>query len=186
MAVQSSGLCGKWGCHSEWRPSLKRIRRCVALRGDAPYLGVLRPWPPHHSPCGARLRRTRRQPTSRLAFQRKAGHVRLLGQYPGHRQHNANGFPKWCSTYLQETISKLRQSAISDYDAISLAGRALFVRFLGDRNLVPPVLGPVPSCSMMQHVLNEPRAGSITPLMEISSLSPMGFSTSFPKWHFTL
>lgn len=44
---------------------------------------------------------------------------------------------------LQETISTLKQCEITDYDAISLAGRALFVRFLGDRNLLPPEQGRV-------------------------------------------
>jgi len=44
---------------------------------------------------------------------------------------------------LQETINTLKKYKITDYDAISLAGRALFVRFLEDRNLLPPTQGPV-------------------------------------------
>ena len=118
---------------------LKRIRRCVALRGDAPYLGVFRPG---HLTIHRVALDSDEQDASRLpdlpSSEKRATFAYLANSRPQVAQR------KWISqvvlNLLQETISKLRQSAITDYDAISLAGRALFVRFLGDRNLVPPVL----------------------------------------------
>jgi len=119
----------------------RRIRRCVALRGDAPYLGVF-------LPGSLTIHRVAldsdKQDASRLHHfppdEKRATFAYLANSRPGAAQR------QWISqvvlNLLQETISQLME-CVSVYDAISLAGRALFVRFLGDRSLVPSAQGPV-------------------------------------------
>lgn len=121
----------------------RRIRRCVALRGDAPYLGVFRPGQLtiHRVSLdsdGQSASRLRNLPPK----EQRATFAYLANSRP-----EAASQRRWISqvvlNLLQETISTLKQHEITDYDAISLAGRALFVRFLGDRNLLLSAQGPV-------------------------------------------
>ena len=120
----------------------RRIRRCVALRGDAPYLGVFHPGrlTIHRVALdtdGKDASRLRNLPLK----EKRATFAYLANSRPEASQR------RWISqvvlNLLQETISALKQYNITDYDAISLAGRALFIRFLGDRNLLPPAQGLV-------------------------------------------
>lgn len=122
---------------------LQSIRRCMALRGDAPYLGVVRP--------GQLI-------IHRIALDAAKPNASELG-LPGDLPQNAafaylaNTRPelkirsKWVSQVvlklLRDTIKALKKHQIADYDAISLAGRALFLRFLGDRELLPEHMKPV-------------------------------------------
>ena len=120
----------------------RRIRRYVALRGDAPYLGVFRPG---------------QLTIHRVALDTDGQDASRLHNLPPNKKQDtfaylANSRPessqhRWISqvvlNLLQDTISTLKQYKITDYDAISLAGRALFIRFLGDRNLLTPAQGPV-------------------------------------------
>jgi N-6 DNA Methylase len=116
----------------------RRIRRCVALRGDAPYLGVIRPG---------------QLTVHRVALDSNGQSASRLRNLPPPKEKRAT-FPdlanarpeaasqhRWISQVvlklLHETISTLTQY-VTHYDAISLAGRALFIRFLGDRELLPP------------------------------------------------
>ena len=121
----------------------RRIRRCVALRGDAPYLGVFRPGQLtiHRVSLDSDGQNVSRLPN--LPPKEK----RATFAYLANTRPEAVSQRRWISkvvlNLLQETINTLKKYKITDYDAISLAGRALFVRFLEDRNLLPPTQGPV-------------------------------------------
>lgn len=114
----------------------------MALRGDAPYLGVFRPG---HLTIHRVALDADGQDASRLhdlpSNEKQATFAYLANSRPEAAQR------KWLSqvvlNLLQETISDLKQYEMTDHDAISLAGRALFVRFLGDRNLLPSAQGLV-------------------------------------------
>jgi hypothetical protein len=119
---------------------LNRLRRLIAMRGDAPYLGVYTSGSldvyqvslDANAPNQARVN---------LALQgaEKASTFAYLGN---NRPGVAPGQRQWISrvilNLLALSLGELKQvSAISDDDAISLVGRALFARFLADRNLIP-------------------------------------------------
>lgn len=119
---------------------LHRIRRLLAMRGDAPYLGVVAPG---------------RLEVYRIALDRKTltqSRVRLAsedGNLKGAFAYLANIRPQagishqgWISNVVLNLLtgsinSLIELGKISDEDAISLVGRALFTRFLADRNLLP-------------------------------------------------
>lgn len=120
----------------------RHIRRCVALRGDAPYLGVVRPG----------------QLTIHRVSLDEDGQKASLLDLPGEDTRatfpflanfrpNIASHRKWISgivlRLLRNAIRELLQhKEITNNDAISLTGRALFLRFLGDRHLLPDHLGP--------------------------------------------
>ena len=119
---------------------LHRIRRLLAMRGDAPYFGVLAPG---------------RLDVYRLALDRKSVvQARLeigggestkaatLAQLGNLRPRATISQREWISNVvlnlLTGSIAKLiGMQGVSNEDAISLVGRALFTRFLADRNLLP-------------------------------------------------
>ena len=120
----------------------RRIRRCVALRGDAPYLGVFRPGQLtiHRVSLDSDGQSASRLPNL-PPKEKRATFADLANARPeAASQHRS--ISKVVLNLLQETLSTLKKYDITDYDAVSLAGRALFVRFLGDRNLLPPTQGP--------------------------------------------
>lgn len=118
------------------------IRRRLALRGDVPYLGVVKP---------GQLTLYRialdDSPTDRcrlgaadLPAAPHATFAHLAYRRPGLKSNR-----RWIADVvlklLGEAITTLIQKAnVSDPDAISLVGRALFVRFLSDRNLLSDTL----------------------------------------------
>ena len=119
---------------------LHRIRRLLAMRGDAPYLGLVSPGQLHvyrlaldrKSPAEARVEWGDGDGDESTAFAR-------LGNI---RPHAAIGKRDWISNVvlnlLTGSIDKLiKAGGVSDEDAISLVGRALFTRFLADRDLLP-------------------------------------------------
>jgi hypothetical protein len=115
---------------------LSRLRRAAAMRGDAPYLGVVEPGRltvyqvglDNLVPAAARIQLPAddkdRQAT--IAF---------LGN-----ERPTVARPNWISDVvlrlLTSSIDALISCGLSDGDAISLVGRALFVRFLADRGLL--------------------------------------------------
>ena len=119
---------------------LHRIRRLLAMRGDAPYLGVVAPG---------------RLDVYRIALDRKSlGQARIelnggeaakaatLARLGNIRPHATISQREWISNVvlnlLTGSITKLiGMRGVSNEDAISLVGRALFTRFLADRNLLP-------------------------------------------------
>lgn len=154
---ENSDLKALWGVY-EWQTTplvflvngdeirddvqFRHIRRCVALRGDAPYLGVVRPG----------------QLTIHRVSLDEEGQKASLLDLPGEDTRTtfpflANFRPniashrKWISgivlRLLRDAIRELLlHKEITNNDAISLTGRALFLRFLGDRHLLPDHLGP--------------------------------------------
>lgn len=119
---------------------LHKIRRLLAMRGDAPYLGVIGPG---------------RLDVYRIALDSKSPKQALVDFEGGDEARPAtlarlgNIRPKaainqrnWISNVvlnlLTGSISKLIAiKGVTDEDAISLVGRALFTRFLADRELLP-------------------------------------------------
>tara|TARA_R110002020_G_scaffold380408_1_gene591660 strand:+ start:2284 stop:5340 length:3057 start_codon:yes stop_codon:yes gene_type:complete len=137
---------------------LLAVRRLLAMRGDAPYLGVAAPG---------------RLDVYRIALDRKKAHeVRVVEGAVEHLPrlmtlpHLANERPGAAlsnQNWISQVVLRLLTDAISDLihlndlnheDAISLVGRALFTRFLADRTLLPAemdrdaaVLFDDPSCA---------------------------------------
>lgn len=121
---------------------LRRVRRMLALRGDAPYLGVVKP---------GQLTLYRlsldADPPEKALIQLPGGDQHATLAYLGNQRPDLAGTRrKWISDVvlklLDDAIQALKvQANVADDDAISLVGRALFTRFLGDRKLIPPALG---------------------------------------------
>ena len=118
---------------------LERIRRLLAMRGDAPYLGVV-------APGGLRVYRIALD--SKALQQawvdwedgdslRSTVFARLGNDRPQAAIANRN----WISNIVLRLFSGSTESVtklgVSHEDAISLVGRALFTRFLADRSLLP-------------------------------------------------
>lgn len=118
---------------------IHRIRRLLAMRGDAPYLGVVAP---------GRLDvyrialDDRRPDQARVDLGEDAGSSSLLVRLGNARPDGKIADRGWISNVvlklLTSSIDGLTASGVvSGEDAISLVGRALFTRFLADRNLLP-------------------------------------------------
>lgn len=118
---------------------IHQLRRLLAMRGDAPYLGVVAPG--------------RLDVYSIALDQKTPAQARTTVQQPGHEARDlfpnlANRRPQaartkkgWISNVvlnlLTHSIDRLIAFGVDHDDAISLVGRALFARFLGDRDLLP-------------------------------------------------
>ncbi len=121
----------------------RHLRRCVALRGDAPYLGVVHPGQlTIHRVSLDKAGQDASRLSDMSAKDTRTTFPRLANFRPDVSSHR-----KWISQIvlklLRETISELRKHDITGDDAISITGRALFLRFLGDRKLLPASLKPV-------------------------------------------
>ena len=118
---------------------LQPIRRLLAMRGDAPYLGVVAP---------GSLR------VYRIALDRKSLRQAWVGWEEGdgakstvfarlgnERPQAAITTGGWISNVVLRLLSgsttRLIALKVSHEDVISLVGRALFTRFLADRSLLP-------------------------------------------------
>jgi hypothetical protein len=119
---------------------IHRIRRLLAMRGDAPYLGVI-------SPGRLDVYRIaldkKSLPQARVELNHgKDSRIATLAQLGNIRPQATISQRDWISnvvlSLLTGSINKLiAMRGVSDEDAISLVGRALFTRFLADRNLLP-------------------------------------------------
>ena len=119
---------------------LQQVRRLLAMRGDAPYLGVL---------ASGRL------DVYRIALDRKSlrqvlvdtnkgksSEVATLAYLANLRPRGAVAQRDWISNVVLKLLTGsinqlIKDSDIHNDDAISLVGRALFTRFLADRQLIP-------------------------------------------------
>ena len=118
---------------------LQRIRLRLAMRGDAPYLGVVAPG----SLCvyGIALdRKPLRQ--ARVDWGDRAGvrhtvFARLANDRPQAGINNRTWISDVVLRLLNGSMSRIISLDAPHEDAISLVGRALFTRFLGDRGLLP-------------------------------------------------
>lgn len=118
---------------------IHQLRRLLAMRGDAPYLGVVAP---------GRLEiyalaLDRKTPSQvRIAVDRSGPDAKgLFADLANRRPRAARTKQGWISNVvlnlMTDAIDRLIAAGIDDDDAISLVGRALFTRFLGDRDLLP-------------------------------------------------
>ena len=118
---------------------LQRIRRLLAMRGDAPYLGVVAPG----SLIVYRIALDRKSlPQARVSWEDRGSKKNTVFARLGNERPNAAiTHSGWISNVvlrlLSGSMSSLIALDVSHEDAISLVGRALFVRFLGDRDLLP-------------------------------------------------
>ena len=121
---------------------LQPIRRLLAMRGDAPYLGVV-------APGSLRVyrialdRKSLRQ--ARLGWEDRDGaSTTVFARLGNERPKAAITHRGWISNVvlrlLDGSTTTLIELDVSHEDAISLVGRALFTRFLGDRNLLPEAM----------------------------------------------
>ncbi|WP_232820705.1 N-6 DNA methylase [Thalassobius sp. I31.1] len=119
---------------------LHRMRRLLAMRGDAPYLGVVSPGRLEVYHVGLDNKQLGQTRVS-LQTDDKAKFT-TLARLGNARPNAAISQRGWISNVvlnlLTNSISELIETGeVSDEDAISLVGRALFTRFLADRNLLP-------------------------------------------------
>lgn len=124
---------------------LRKVRRLLAMRGDAPYLGIVEPGRlevysialDDKAPADVKVEWGDSDDEKAIAF------ARLGNQRPKASVSNRDWISNVVLKLLTGSISRLITSeSIGDDDAISLVGRALFTRFLADRDLLPAnVLG---------------------------------------------
>ena len=119
---------------------LNRIRRQLAMRGDAPYLGVLAPG----SLYVYRIALDNKSLTqARVDWAGSHSNintivlVRLGNQRPQAAITNKGWISNVVLRLFSGSMNGLLDLKLSPEDAISLVGRALFTRFLGDRSLLP-------------------------------------------------
>lgn len=121
---------------------IHKLRRLLAMRGDAPYLGVVA--------LGRldvyRIALDRRSPEQASVDLGAVGQDReiTMAYLANIRPQAAVDQRNWISSVvlklLTGSIDDLIRAGASDEDAISLVGRALFTRFLGDRHLLPETI----------------------------------------------
>lgn len=138
----------------EGQGQLHRIRRLLAMRGDAPYMGVVSP---------GRLEVYRIELDKRSLSQARIelgtevdGRRTTLARLGNLRPHAAISQRGWISNIvlnlLTRSITRLIElDGLSDQDAISLVGRALFVRFLADRGLLPANMAGATAARLFDH-----------------------------------
>ena len=132
---------------------LKRIRRLLAMRGDAPYLGVV-------APGSLRVYRIAldRKSLQQAQVNWKDGddtHLTVFARLGNERPQAAITNRNWISDIVLKlfdgSMTKLIDLNVSHEDAISLVGRALFTRFLADRDLLPEDKSETSACLFDTH-----------------------------------
>lgn len=122
----------------ESEQQLHQIRRLLAMRGDAPYLGLVAPGRldvyrialDKHSLRKAKVEMGDADPSTALA--------RLGNSRPDAAISQRGWISNVVLNLLTRSITRLIESGwVTHEDAISLVGRALFTRFLADRDLLP-------------------------------------------------
>src|SRR6201991_791713 len=118
---------------------LLRVRRLLAMRGDTPYIGVV-------SQGRLDIYRialdSRRPEQARVALGFSEGQEFATLAFLGNNRPGLSGRGPWISqvvlNLLSASIDGLKTyCGTSGDDAISLVGRALFTRFLADRDMLP-------------------------------------------------
>ena len=119
---------------------LQPIRRLLAMRGDAPYLGVVAPGRlrVYHIALDSkslRQARVRWEDGDSATVLTRLGNVR-----PQAAITNRGWISNVVLNLLSRSTTRLIDLHVSHEDAISLVGRALFTRFLADRGLLPEAM----------------------------------------------
>lgn len=166
-----------------------RIRRIVAMRGDAPYLGVVTPGRLSVYSVGLE------GDLSKAAVEvvQSDGDDAIVIPYLANLRPQLPKSSSWISDVilrlLTGALDDLSALGISDEDAISLSGRALFVRFLADRDLLPnsmvqnspdgvvALFDTASSATSTSHWLDETFNGDFLPLSDqsVRALPPRAF-----------
>jgi hypothetical protein len=118
---------------------LDRIRRLVGMRGDAPYVGVLAPGQltVYRVSLDADPAERARIALEMLEGEERSTFALLANERPGVVTRKRQLISQVVLKLLSAAIDDLmRASKVAGNDAISLVGRALFTRFLGDRDLL--------------------------------------------------
>jgi hypothetical protein len=117
---------------------IHRLRRLLAMRGDAPYLGVVSAGRfdayalalDHKTPAEAYVDIDRETQSVQDLF------PHLANRRPQAARTKQGWISNVVLNLLTEAIDRLIDLNLDHGDAISLVGRALFARFLGDRDLL--------------------------------------------------
>ncbi len=123
----------------ENRGQINRVRRLLGMRGDAPYLAVVAPG----SLKVYRVALDKKSPSqARVGWEQENVAPTAVFKWLGNVRPNAViSSQNWISNVvlrlLTASTTDLIELKLSHEDAISLVGRALFTRFLGDRGLLP-------------------------------------------------
>ncbi|WP_372396892.1 N-6 DNA methylase [Azospirillum sp. HJ39] len=115
------------------------LRRLLAMRGDAPYLGIVAPGRldvytialDRKTPSKARVTLDRSTQSAKDLF------PDLANRRPKATRTKQGWISNVVLNLLTDAIDRLIGLELAHGDAISLVGRALFARFLGDRDLLP-------------------------------------------------
>jgi N-6 DNA Methylase len=116
---------------------LKKVRRIVAMRGDAPYLAVVKSG--RMTVYGVSLDDNiakAKIPDEEIEAERRMAIPHLANSRP-QLAANSRWISKVILDLLKAALDSLVKNGVSELNAISLVGRALFVRFLDDRALLP-------------------------------------------------
>ncbi|MFT2095120.1 HsdM family class I SAM-dependent methyltransferase [Acidiphilium multivorum] len=165
---------------------IHQLRRLLAMRGDAPYLGIVAPGRldvytialDHKTPVQARVTVDSPSETIKDLF------PHLANRRPSATRSRQGWISNVVLNLLTEAIDRLIALGLDHGDAISLVGRALFARFLGDRDLLPMALkAPEAAATLFDNAdnaqatcawLDETFNGDLLPLSEdiFETLSP--------------
>ena len=118
---------------------LNGIRRLLAMRGDAPYMGVvaLDDFRVYSIALDDRSLREVQVEWGERARDPGACFTLLENERPDAATAHSGWISNVVLSLLDTSMSTLIGPEVSHDDAISLIGRALFTRFLGDRDLLP-------------------------------------------------
>lgn len=125
--------------HVQGDTDIHQLRRLLAMRGDAPYLGVVAPG---RLEVYAIALDGKTPSQARIAADSSGSEAKgLFADLANRRPRAARTRQGWISNVvlnlLTGAINRLIAVGVADDDAISLVGRTLFTRFLGDRDLLP-------------------------------------------------
>ena len=139
---------------------IRTLRRKLALRDDAPYLGLIQPGT--LTVYGLSL--DSKEPAHSLVPRVTTMDRHATFTYLANARPQADGKRVWITnvvlTLIADSIRALIRAGVANHEAVSLAGRALFLRFLGDRDLLPPNL--LPPESDPAQLLADPRSATRT------------------------
>ena len=123
----------------EDRAHLHRIRRLLAMRGDTPYVALVAPGSldVYRIALDRKSLRQARVDWEGESVARSAVFARLGNVRPKAAITHRNWISNVVLRLLTGSTTALIKLGVSHEDAISLVGRALFTRFLGDRDLLP-------------------------------------------------
>jgi hypothetical protein len=136
---------------------IHRLRRLLAMRGDAPYLGIVAPGRldvyaialDHKTAAQARIDVDVSTEAAKDLF------PHLANRRPQAPRTKQGWISNVVLNLLTEAIDHLIGLELEHGDAISLVGRALFARFLGDRGLLPAKLvAPDATATMFDNAAN--------------------------------